>query len=441
MKTFVICIDKLLRSLFRGTGNREKRFAQIFQRNVSDLGKSLRHGDILFGTGRRLEHDGIRENGGCHQTGNFRRRNDAEFLIHPRQDRIGAADRFIAHRNRLDSLNIRKAVVIDNLHNLHLFQTGNRLSRLVMVDQDDFFAPRTQQVKAGERTDYMLLFVKHGVAAETAFEKDLADVVKIIVQMETDNIFRVRNAFYRDGLINDTGNRAPVKRRGDNAWRFIRSPFRLYFRLTQDNAGSAVGSCLFHRVRLIAADENPVFAAAAFISRGKGDHHVPRNGVDSVVQLIHNPAFNHTQKIEKRKFFNTGIINCLHIIRSYVPRREHAVQGAVIIQNGKSGNFVASHRFPGQVQRDSACKLRRMVKIKIADLRTHILNIFRRINAEHVQQAAGFVVDRADADGFILPHAESVSQRGIGEGSDDRISVRVAVPGYEYFIHNKPPDK
>ena len=82
-----------------------------------------------------------------------------------------------------------------------------------------------------------------------------------------------------------------------------------------------------------------------------------------------------------------------------------------------------------------------MVKIKIADLRPHILNILGRINTEHIQQAASFIVDGSNTDSLILPHAERVAQRCIRQGSDDRIGVRVAMPGDIYFAHKIPPEK
>ena len=165
----------------------------------------------------------------------------------------------------------------------------------------------------------MFFFIKHRVAAVSAFEKNFADIIKIVIEMETDDILSVCDAFDRDGLIDDTGNGAPVKRSGDNAGRFIGSPFRLYFRLAQDNAGCAVGSRFFHRVRLISADENTVPAAAAFIGGRKSNHDISGNRVDGVVKLIYNPAFNYTQQIKQGQFVDTGIINSLHVVGGNIP--------------------------------------------------------------------------------------------------------------------------
>lgn len=70
--------------------------------------------------------------------------------------------------------NVGQAVVVDDLEDLGLLQTGHCLRHLVVVDQHDALAPRTQQVIARERADDLFVLVEHGVAAVAALEHDHA---------------------------------------------------------------------------------------------------------------------------------------------------------------------------------------------------------------------------------------------------------------------------
>ena len=94
--------------------------------------------------------------------------------------------------------------------------------------------------------------------------KNFPYIIKIIGEVEADQIVCVGDASDRNGLIDDPRNRPPVERGGNNTGRFAGGPLRLDLCLAENNTAGAVGNRLLHRFRLITADENAVFAAVAF---------------------------------------------------------------------------------------------------------------------------------------------------------------------------------
>ena len=77
---------------------------------------------------------------------------------------------------------------LNSLPDLGLLQSGHGLRQLVVVNEHDTLAPRTQQVIARERADDLFVLVEHGVAAVAALEHDLTHVVDVIVEVEADQI-------------------------------------------------------------------------------------------------------------------------------------------------------------------------------------------------------------------------------------------------------------
>ena len=99
---------------------------------------------------------------------------------------FGAAHRFVAHGDGLAGLDIRQAVVVDYLQYLHLVQAGDGLGRLVVVHQDDLLAPGPEQMETGQGAHHFFVFVQNRVAAVTAGEQGLLNVVQVVAEMEGD---------------------------------------------------------------------------------------------------------------------------------------------------------------------------------------------------------------------------------------------------------------
>ena len=72
------------------------------------------------------------------------------------------------------------------------------------------------------------------------------------------------------------------------------------FGLTENHTCCTVLNCAVNSVRLVAGDQNAVFAAPALKGRGQSHNHIAGNGIDGVVQLIYNATLNYAQEIEQR---------------------------------------------------------------------------------------------------------------------------------------------
>lgn len=70
-----------------------------------------------------------------HKPGHCRRRHYAVLLIHAAYYGRRAADRLVAHADRLCRLDVGKAVVVDYLQYLGLLKTGYRLRFFVVVNE------------------------------------------------------------------------------------------------------------------------------------------------------------------------------------------------------------------------------------------------------------------------------------------------------------------
>ena len=128
------------RLVARARGGKEQ-VAQLLERDVG-------HGGVALRARGGFEHDRVGQDRARHQTRHVRRRHDAVLLIHVGNNGRRAADGLVAHADGLCGLNIGQTVVVDDLEDLGLLQTGHGLRQLVVVDEYDALAPRTQQVIA-----------------------------------------------------------------------------------------------------------------------------------------------------------------------------------------------------------------------------------------------------------------------------------------------------
>ena len=132
---------------------------------------------------------------------------EAAFLIHFGDDRRGRADRLVAEVDGAAGLDVRQPVMVYDLHDIRRIQPRHRLRDLIVVDQHDALAARLDEVVSGKRADDLVIFVEDRVAAVTALEDDLLDVVEEIRQVERIVNSRIREDIplqdHRDMAIED----------------------------------------------------------------------------------------------------------------------------------------------------------------------------------------------------------------------------------------------
>ena len=84
----------------------------------------------------------------------------------------------------LPGLDIREAVMVDDLQDLRLLEAGHGLRDLVVIDQNDALSARLDEVIPGKRAHDLLVLVEDRIAAVTAFQDDLLHVVHKVGQMK-----------------------------------------------------------------------------------------------------------------------------------------------------------------------------------------------------------------------------------------------------------------
>ena len=283
-----------------------------------------------------------------------------------------------------------------------------------MVDEHDALAPRIQQVEAGERTDDVLVLVEDGIAAVTALHEHFLHVVKIVAEMEADDVVcGFAYTVYRDGLKYKARSLTRIERGGDDAGGGCAlGKLGTYIRLTDDEAVDAVRKRGGDDLRLIAADKYCVLTEqrGVFKRLRKRDDDAAGDGVDKIAAFVDDAPLKHAQQIKDRKLVYPAAVYGLHIIGRDVSGGEHAVERAVVVDDGHGGDLPLAHGAPRQIHRHGAVQLRRAVKVQVADLCAHALYILRRFKAEMVEHVLRFIVYRADAHGLVFPVPERVAE-------------------------------
>ena len=113
VKLLEVAAHQLLHGFASGGG--EQLAAQLLYVDAADAGHALGHGDIPLGAGGGLEHDGVGQNGRRHHAGHALGGHEPPVLVHSGQDGIGRAHGLIAHIDGVGGLDVRQAVVVDDL--------------------------------------------------------------------------------------------------------------------------------------------------------------------------------------------------------------------------------------------------------------------------------------------------------------------------------------
>ena len=180
--------DQLLQVRMGTVGVGEKRPSKFFDRHTADPRHSFCQGNIPFGAGRGFEHHGIGKDRTGHQSCHFGGRKYAMLNVHVSNDGVGAANRFIAHADGLQGLDIRETVVVDDFEDFCFIQSRNSLRNFVVVHQNHFFALWTHQMVTGKHPDHFVILIQNRIIGIPAVSDLFAYIVDIIIQMEGDQI-------------------------------------------------------------------------------------------------------------------------------------------------------------------------------------------------------------------------------------------------------------
>ena len=443
MELLEVTEEQLAHRLVLRCGGSEDIPPQLVQRNPRQTCHPLGSIPILFGTGGGFEHHCVGNNGRGHQPRHLLGGHDPPLLEHPGHDGGGAAHRLIAEPDGIVGLDIRQAVVINDLQNIRLIQSGNGLSHLVVVHQHHPFAPRADQMEAGQGPHHLILLIQDRVAAVTALEHYLPHVVNIVVQAKILDIVPAADTAGGDCLEHHA--HSPVGVIGgcdDTGIAPLLPQIRRQFRLAQDNTADAHLHGRPDSLRLTAADEDRFLLPEGILIQpaGQSNNHPAGEHVHRVGRLIEELPLQHTEKIEKRNVLNRLICDVAHIVFRHISGGQHSHQLPLVIGNRDGRNMpVVLHGRPGPVHRHRLIEDGRRIEVQVLNLGTHIFHQQGRIKAKPLQYAPGFVAELPQPGRHILPVPHSVAQGGIGHGGHNRIRVRVAVSSYINLVQRGLP--
>ena len=420
------------------SGGGEQLAAQLLYVDAADAGHALGHGNVPLGAGGGLEHNGVGQDGRRQQPRHIGRGHDAVFLIHTGDDGGGAAHGLVAHPDGLAGLDIRQAVVVDDLQNLRLIQARNGLGPLVVVHQHHALAPGAQQVIPGQSAHDFFVLVQHRVAAVAAFQHHLADVVDIVRQVEAHDLFIVAGPGDGTGLIDQPGHPAGLIGGGDDAGApGVFQQVRVHLRLAQDQAADADVQGPADHIRLVAADDDVVRVAEQQVlaALGQGDDHVAGHGVDQVAAVVEQAALDDAEQVEQGHRLHPGVGDSGHAVGGDVAGGQSAVQGAVLVDNGDGGYLLFPHDVPGPVHGDRGVQGRGRIIVQVLHLGADVLHRPGGLEAEAVQHPLGLVADVVHMGGHIVPVAQGVAQGRVGHGGHDGIGIGVVVADDVDLVH------
>ena len=137
---------------------------------------------------------------------------DPVLLIHGGYDGVRLADRLISDGDGLAGLDIGEAVVVDYLKYLNLIQPVHGLRGLVVIHEHDALALQAQQVEARQRSHNVVVLVQNRIAAVAALQHQLAHVIKVIGQVEADDVSGLADVLDRHRLEDEPTNAPRVER-------------------------------------------------------------------------------------------------------------------------------------------------------------------------------------------------------------------------------------
>ena len=328
--------------------------------------------------------------------------------------------------------------MVDDLEDLGLLEPGHGLRHLVVVHEHDALAPRPQQVIARERADDLFVLVEHGVAAVAALKHDLAHVVDVIVEVEADHVLRLARAGDRDRLIHQPRHAAGIERGGDDAGLArVLQPRRVHVGLAEDDALHADIERAADHIRLVAAEDDAVGVGEEQVvaALGQGDRHHAGHAVDLLGAIVEDAPLDHAQEVEQRQRVHVPVADRAHAVGRDVAGGEHAVERAVLVDDGHGRDVLVAHDVPGAVHRDGGVERRRCVVVQVAHLRADVADRYRLLKAEAIEQTLRLIADVAEMCGHVIPVAERVAQCGIGNGGRDGVRVRIPVAGDVNSVH------
>ena len=106
--------------------------------------------------------------------------------------------------------------MINDLQDLSTLNTGHRLSPLIVVHQDHLLPFHAQQISSGNHPLIMAVLIQDREIPMALAGHNIFDIIRIILNIKADNIFRFHKIPDGHTLIDQSGSRKGIKGRGDH---------------------------------------------------------------------------------------------------------------------------------------------------------------------------------------------------------------------------------
>ena len=204
-KLLVILIEDFLRRFVFQIASCLKHFScKFFNGNVCNKCKCTCSHFVLQCTGRRTEHQCIRNDRSAEKSGDFRRNLQFLFSIHLIHDRACTANRLIAETDRLHCLQCTQFMMINDLHDISLINIIYSLVFFIMIYQNHFFPVHVQKITSGNRTNTFAFFVDDRECTMTMFDHYFLNIICKIFCVKCNQIICFHDIFNRNTLIDQT---------------------------------------------------------------------------------------------------------------------------------------------------------------------------------------------------------------------------------------------
>ena len=397
-------------------------------------------------TGRRTEHQRVRQDGRAQQARDLRLDLHVLLAVHLRDDGRGAAERLVTEIDRPARFYRVDAVVVDNFDNVGRADTVCGLIALVVIDQNDRRALQIEQITLREHTDVSALFIQQRIIADALFGYRALYVIHRVLRLERDKALAAHDMAHRHGLTDDLDTGIGIQRRGDDGnvvlHRQLADGAR-HLRAEADDHAARVHLDGAQLALVAVAEDDHVVRADVVL------HHIRVCGGNDHTALL-EPFLDLTgderavQHIHQIAVAGLGLRECVRILILHVKARDVAqgqqtLQVAVLIDNGKRLDVVLVHVIPCAAQRHFRIDARHLAVLYVAHVRLERLDVARRLHAEMLQHILGFGVDMSGAAGDILAAGQPALEVRVADRRADRIRIRVSVSDNKNRLHSELP--
>ena len=204
-KLLIILIKDFFRRLVLQIASCLKHFlCKFLYGNICDQRKSSCCHFILKSTGRRTEHQSVRNNGRAEKSCDFRRNLQFLFSIDLIHNRSRTSYRLIPEADRLHCLKRTQLMMVDNFKDLRFFNIINSLILFIMIDQNHLFLMHIKKITARDRTHTFSLFVNYRECPVTMLDHHILNIICKILCVEGYQIFCFHDISHRNTLVDQS---------------------------------------------------------------------------------------------------------------------------------------------------------------------------------------------------------------------------------------------